>query len=330
MSAGEQITAMESLSERLLRLGRLAREVPAAQFLGRAVALLREAVPFRRGWWGLATRRDKGRPASIYQAEYIDLPADFAAAWHGIATVDDFATDLRDHIGEVRRFCDADPAPPEVMAFDERFKLHQGMGLMLDDASTGHVFFIVVYRDRRQARFGDGEAMLFQHLVRHTLQHWHHALQDALSSASKHGIAGAALARMDGAVLYAGPQLCEMLYTQWPAWDGITLPAEVVQRFGALPCSLRLPGGTIDISQRDQHVWLVRAGAGEVNPLALLSPRERRVAHLFADGHSYKEIARLAAVTPATVRTYLRSAYLQLGVRNKVQLGDVLGRAAAR
>lgn len=330
MSAPEQISAMETLSACLLRLARVAREVAAAEFLGRAVALLREVVPFRRGWWGLATRRDQDGAASIYQAEYIDLPADFASAWRGIASVDDFAHDLRSHLGEVRRFNEADEAPPEVVAFDDRFQLHQGMGLMQGDASTGHVFFIVLYRDRRQPRFSDDEAMLFQHLVRHTLQHWHHALQDALSSASKQGIGSAALARADGCVLYAGPQLCEMLYAQWPDWDGITLPADLVARFDALPCSLRLSGGVIDISARDQHIWLVRSGAGEVHPLALLSPRERRVAHLYADGHSYKEIARIAALKPATVRTYLRAAYLHLGVRNKVQLGDALGRASAR
>jgi hypothetical protein len=35
MSAPEQITAMNTLSDCLLRLARMAREDPAAQFLGR-------------------------------------------------------------------------------------------------------------------------------------------------------------------------------------------------------------------------------------------------------------------------------------------------------
>lgn len=138
MSTPEQITAMNTLSDCLLRLARVAREVPAAEFLGRAVALLREVVPFRRGWWGLATRRGKDGAASIYQAEYIDLPADFATAWRDIASVDDFALDLVGHLGEVRRFSEADDVPAEVVAFDNRFQLRQGMGLMEGDASTGH------------------------------------------------------------------------------------------------------------------------------------------------------------------------------------------------
>jgi DNA-binding NarL/FixJ family response regulator len=71
---------------------------------------------------------------------------------------------------------------------------------------------------------------------------------------------------------------------------------------------------------------------GELVALALdrggrpagLPPRERSVATLYAQGHSYKVIARLLGLSPATVRTYLRNAYLQLGVRNKIELGSAL------
>ena len=56
-----------------------------------------------------------------------------------------------------------------------------------------------------------------------------------------------------------------------------------------------------------------------------LSPRRQQAARLFAQGYSNKEIARELALTPATVRTYLRDAYLQLAVRNKVELGAALG-----
>lgn len=57
---------------------------------------------------------------------------------------------------------------------------------------------------------------------------------------------------------------------------------------------------------------------------AVLAPRERTVAMLFAAGHSYKEIAKILALSPTTVRTYLRNCYLQLGVKSKVELGSVL------
>jgi DNA-binding CsgD family transcriptional regulator len=46
---------------------------------------------------------------------------------------------------------------------------------------------------------------------------------------------------------------------------------------------------------------------------------------LYAQGHSSKAIARLLGLTPATVRTYLRNAYDQLDVGNKIELATRLG-----
>ncbi len=142
------------------------------------------------------------------------------------------------------------------------------------------------------------------------------------------GIVRAAWARPDGHLVYAGPALCELLYARWPAWDGLELPAELVQRFAGLPCTVRLPDGVLEISRQDEHVRLQRLPAGAVVPL--LSPREQRVAHLFAAGLSYKEISRRLGLQPATVRTYLRNAYVRLGVSNKVQLGNALGSKSVR
>jgi DNA-binding CsgD family transcriptional regulator len=55
-----------------------------------------------------------------------------------------------------------------------------------------------------------------------------------------------------------------------------------------------------------------------------LSPREQRVAFLFASGLTYKQISKQLALSPATVRTYLRNAYIRLGVSNKTQLNKFL------
>ena len=55
-----------------------------------------------------------------------------------------------------------------------------------------------------------------------------------------------------------------------------------------------------------------------------LAPRELGAATLYAHGHSYKDIALALGLSPATVRTYLRSAYGLLGVRNKVELVSAL------
>lgn len=315
---------LDALSECLLRLGRISRAVPASEFLGRAVRSIQKVIPFRSGWWGLGTDTGPGLVPAIHQAEYINLPDSYAVEWREISVVDRFGEDMRRYLGQVQRVDGnhLQNSPAEIAEFDRRHGLHHAMGVAFDDASTGYAFFLAVFRGPQDQAFSDQEAALFHHLLRHVVQLWHHSLQDALAGASKEDIARAALACSDGRVLYSGPELCELIYAEWPTWDGLILPVEVSMRFQSLPCNLRLAKGVIELNAWGDHVWLVRVDPGNASPQ--LSPRERRVAHLFASGHSYKEIARVLGLTPATVRTYLRNAYLRLGVKNKVQLGDIL------
>jgi len=317
---------VELLGTQSLALGRLAREVPAAEFLTQAMGVLRQALNIGSAWWGLANERDDNAALELYQANFSGLPDSVAADWKQIAAVDPFAQQTFQQRGQVQRI-DVEPhrdaALPQLNAFADRYGIRHIMSLSLDEATTGQIFFVVAYRCAKAGAFSDMEATLFRHLLAHTVQRWNQCLQDALSRACTDGIAHAAWARLDGHLMYAGPQLCELLYARWPSWNGLELPVELVQRFASAPCTLRLPDGMLEISQQGEHIRLLRLPAGEAAPL--LSPREQRVAHLFAAGLSYKEIARKLALQPATVRTYLRNAYLRLGVRNKVQLGDALG-----
>ena len=55
-----------------------------------------------------------------------------------------------------------------------------------------------------------------------------------------------------------------------------------------------------------------------------LSPRERQIAEAYAAGRSYREIAELLFIAPATVRTHLSTIYRKLGVSTKIELLRVL------
>jgi DNA-binding CsgD family transcriptional regulator len=95
----------------------------------------------------------------------------------------------------------------------------------------------------------------------------------------------------------------------------------VIAQLSKAPCVIRLGRCTLTLSPNAEHVILsLEAPSGGDG----LAPRERTAAMLFAAGHSYKEIARMLALSPSTVRTYLRNCYLQLGVKSKVELGSVL------
>lgn len=59
--------------------------------------------------------------------------------------------------------------------------------------------------------------------------------------------------------------------------------------------------------------------SGETEEAAALTPREREVLFLLANGMSRKECARTCGISPHTVSDYTKSIYRKLGVRNVVE-----------
>jgi DNA-binding NarL/FixJ family response regulator len=59
-----------------------------------------------------------------------------------------------------------------------------------------------------------------------------------------------------------------------------------------------------------------------------LTPSERRVAELAAEGPTNREIAQALFVTQRTVEVHLTSIYRKLAIRSRSQLSDALGEPA--
>ncbi|MFO1251788.1 MAG: LuxR C-terminal-related transcriptional regulator [Inhella sp.] len=315
---------LEQLSEHLLALGGLARRLPAGAFLCEALHTLQTLLRFRSGWWGLALDADRSGPPAIYQSQSLGLPEHFAADWLAIAAEDHFGDAIRAQPGQVQRGSDAGlPLPEAVRAFDRRHGIEHAMGLALEDAATGHGFFICLYRGPADEPFSDTDARCFGVWARHLLQLWQFALQDALRAGPGGAPARAACADRSGRLVYVGTRLGEWLLARWPGWDGLRLPPDfsAALQGGSLPAA----AAGLRCSLQGEQLWLLLDE--ECAQEAPLSPRRRQVAQLFAQGQSSKEIARQLGLTPATVRTYLRDAYLALQVRNKVELGGALGMA---
>jgi DNA-binding CsgD family transcriptional regulator len=79
------------------------------------------------------------------------------------------------------------------------------------------------------------------------------------------------------------------------------------------------------------RLWAEQAGeelsrTGYRSPERGLSPTERRVAELVAEGLSNREIARTLFVTVNTVESTLRHAFLKLGIHSRVELARHLDR----
>ena len=315
----------DRLSDCLLDLGQLARSHPVAEFLSQGAALAMKAVGCQSAWWGLAADYKSEKGFDILQADFVGLPISLVDDWRSISTIDPFSKEMIESLGQVKRINIAENrihSQPLLTEFANRYGIEHVMGMCLDEEASGQSFFMVMYRGTRQSSFSDEEAQLFRHLIKHIVQLWYFGLQTELSQKSGSDISRSALVRLDGQLLYAGPEICTFFKLQWADWDGMTLPQVLLKNLALLPQTVKLKLGSVSLTMHGEHVLVTNLDAA--HSTLKLSPREQRVAFLFASGLTYKQISKQLALSPATVRTYLRNAFIRLGVSNKTQLNKFL------
>jgi DNA-binding CsgD family transcriptional regulator len=218
----------------------------------------------------------------------------------------------------------ADPVPA-VEAFSRRHDLYHIIAITRALPGSGLLHFISLYRHRASAPFEPAHHVLFEQFSAHLVQRWSArvtALIGGSSAGEEHALLDAA-----GEFVYLGARVALALRDRFPHWDGTQLPAELAAGLQRIPGTLKLGARRLELQP-----------CGELQMLSLVSrrrapvlpPRELSVALLYAAGRSHKQIARDTGLSPSTVRTYLRDAYLHLGVSDKVALGRALAGPGAR
>ena len=87
---------------------------------------------------------------------------------------------------------------------------------------------------------------------------------------------------------------------------------------GGAPLSTPVARLVVDSFQQPHQPPLGNQATGR-DDLAALTPRERDILALLAEGDSSKQIATRLGLTPGTVRAYLHTIYEKLGVENRTQ-----------
>lgn len=318
--------ALRSFSAALLELAELARTAPPDRLMNDALVALRPLIPFRSAWWGESSDSAAEGPRRNWLHGRINLGESFAHEWNDLATRDVFAGESMQQLGKVVRASGYDEPDPALAAFSKRHLLHHAMAISLELPGSGMLFFIALYRDAAGPAFGDNESVFFSEFAVHLLHHWRARVRDLLLSSSVRASESFALASRDGALLYLGSRLGRQLHKHYADWSGSKLPADLAAMLPNAPCAVASPE-RLTLEPCGELVLLALDRGGRA---ATLPPRERSAAMLYSHGRSYKEIARLLNLSPATVRTYLRSVYLHLGVRNKVELSGALGAGRKR
>lgn len=317
---------LQSLSACLLAMARAARQANPERLLHESLLALRASVPFRSAWWGECSDGQADAPRRNWLHGRINLSESFAQEWNRLAATDAFAAASMRNCGMVVRFSGHEDPVPEVSAFSRRHDLFHAMALTMALPDSGLMFFVALYRGEESRAFDDNEGALFTEFATHLMHHWQACVQDVLGSASTKSFEGFALTDACGDLLYVGKRIGAAIHEAHPDWAGSRLPVDMLAALRQVPSAISIGGCGMTLQPCGA---LVALALDDGNRQAVLPPRERTVAILYSQGQSYKVIAKQLNLSPATVRTYLRNAYLQLGVRNKIELGAALHATSA-
>jgi len=319
MQIGRQ--TLEAFSAQLLALDRLPAAASPARMMRDGLAGLRALVPFDAAWWGECSGGIDGLAPRNWLSGRINLSADFAREWNRISASDGFARQSMDRLDSV--VCDTGYVDPDpgVEAFVRRHDLYHVMAITRALTGSGLLHFVSLYRHRTSPPFDATHRVLFEQFSAHLMQRWSTRIAALVGS---HGaVAGDTHGLLDdsGEFVYVGARLALHLRERFPLWDGTRLPPELCIALSEAPAALKLGSRRLSAQRCGDLILLELAPQRRASPLP---PRELSVALLYADGHTHKLIARMTGLSPTTVRTYLRDAYLRLGVSDRVTLGRVL------
>lgn len=317
----------EALSTLLLQLYQAARSPSVQQFQEQAIQALHHWLPFDACLWGMGTLVDghthtHGAYVWNMPPDAVDLlnlteshnvVAQRCAAAPGVAHVFN-AQDLQ--------------ATPQTALLAHYQGVRQVLCMATIDSLSSLVGYVSLARAGDEPPFGPPEQRWLTLLMPHlnTMLNLSRVAQIE-QIRSQRGTVHTRLAVTDvkGILHVMEPGFDQLLREQWPAWRGPWLPAALLAHpAGVLP---RHEGAHLLVEvtgvAEQLLVTLTRRG-----PADRLSRQERACAEAYAQGASYKEVARQLGLAPATVRHHLREAYAKLGVKDKAALAQMLGRAA--
>nr|WP_254215586.1 LuxR C-terminal-related transcriptional regulator [Burkholderia multivorans] len=321
-------TAQRELGLMLLDLYAFAAQSAIGEFECRFFSLLQALIPFDAAWTGVATHMATG--PVMHNSFLYRLPDAFFGDWKRVRDCDPLAhRTLRGAHGRAVRLSVVEPGlDPRFRDWCVKYGLAQLMCVCTLDRRFGLTTFMSIYRQGLNRPFGDADAQRFEEVMPHLAAAL--TINRAAQLTRERGDAGApasrALCDNFGVLHHADHGFDDVLRAEWPAWSGTRVPEPLVahlRRHATQPfvgTALRI--GCVPVA------GLFQLEARPRSLLDRLSPRELAAIRYYGAGRSHKEVAQQMAISPTTVRHYLRCAYRKLGMHDKSQIAGVLGASA--
>ena len=310
---------LEGFSVLLLDLYRYSRELAMRDFQRSTLERLRQVLPFDSAWWGISCPE-----YDLHSSFLFGLPAHYPQAWERIKRGDTLAQVTSAAPGITVRF---DPRmmqeSPGLRHLVAEFGIQQALCTVVVNPELRLSTFLSLYRHSAAPLFSREEAELKQLLMPHLWATWTSNWIAQLDRIRAHcGVRRAALAIADalGTLHTAEPGFLAIMRKEWPEWQGPQLPPLLQD---CLRTQLRVAGSQV-LARGFPVCGLFLVEVRTRSPLDRLTPRERAIADGFSRGKSHKDIALELRLSPATIRSHLRTVYAKLDICDKAQLANLV------
>jgi DNA-binding CsgD family transcriptional regulator len=315
---------LDRLSLLSLELQRGARREPAADFMEWAFGALKQQLPFDTAMWA-SGYLEPGQAPVLLTAQLHRQPSQMLVDYAAIGGSDVLLTAAVSQPGTAIAADTPTWAPPQVLDYLQRYGIAHALATCTIDPQTRLITGISLWRADAARPYAEPERQLMQAVFAHLIEaRTQNRLLQLVQAANPRVTLPwrPAAADATGLLHHADDEFVRLLPEEWPGWTGPYLPDPLRQalREGV---ATRVTGRQLVFKLAplgDLTLVQVRRCA----PLDRLTAREREVAMHTAQGLTHKEIARLLALSPATVRTHLASSCRRIGVRNKAQLAAVV------
>lgn len=310
---------LQRYSELLLRLYRMAQDLPIAEFQDAALGLVKGVLPFDSSLWGTAAPSQGGpdiHTVHLHNKSPEMLPA-YESVKHQDSAVAAMFAQPRATRGYHLETWFADPGQKEIRDMMRRFEIENMLATTVIDPSTRFAHWILLYRADRDAGYTPEEVARLELLAPHVME----ALAinrkmhlDRLGPAEQDALPrGSAIADMRGVVYHADACFEALAAEEWPDWQASRLPDLLSAHFQQDGERFRGRAVVVDARVEQQLLFLNARPRCRADGL---TAREFTIAKLIAKGDTHKEIAQTLARSPATVRNQIQAIYEKLGVGN--------------
>lgn len=311
-----QKTGVDEFGAVLLEIYRASAELPMREFQDAALVAVKRALSFDSSMWGTATYRGQG--IDVHTIHLHEQPPEMLTAYEEIKHLDTAAAAMALQPVCTRAFDSsawfAGRPCRAIRAYGDRFEQKHFFISARSDISTLFTQWVTLFRRDAADFCSETERMLLAQLAPHLMQALGQNRRqhlERLAHAPGPRMGGAVIADLRGMVYHATPAVAALLAAEWEDARPGSLPAPLLDALRA-GCE-RFLGRTL-VAEHHVERGLLFLRLRERTPVDLLTPRERQVATLVAQGASHKEIARTLGTAPATVRNQIQSIYAKLGI----------------